>query len=321
MKYETCSKSELIQKIAALDKELEMLRKEKESYEKLDYPWAGNLGRWVWDVKQNQVSCNPKKFEAIGFKREEVDPYIGYDFFTERLHTEDYARVMENMRAHLYGEIEAYEVEYRIRCKDGSYKWYYDRGVVTKRSTSGQPLVVAGIVFDISTQKEIEEKLRRSAQEDALTGIMNRRAIIVFLEKEMERFKRTQSPFCLMMFDIDHFKRVNDKYGHLVGDEVIQQITKLISNEIRQVDGVGRYGGEEFLVVMTDCTPDSAHILAKRIKDKIQQHRFSNDLQITVSIGISDCSSCTNKDIEEIIREADQKMYVSKANGRNCITT
>jgi diguanylate cyclase (GGDEF)-like protein len=86
------------------------------------------------------------------------------------------------------------------------------------------------------------------------------------------------------------------------------------------VDGVGRYGGEEFLVVMTDCSSDSAYVLAKRIKDKVEHYAFLEGMQITVSIGISDCSHCSEHKVEALIKEADRKMYESKEKGRNCIT-
>ena len=127
------------------------------------FPWAGNLGRWSINIKTHEVICNPLKVEALGYSMEELDPV--YEFFTKLLHPEDYEPTMEAMRKHLRGETPAYEAEYRIRSKDGEYKWFYDRGIITERDEEGYPVWVAGIVFDISEQKSKQEELQRLVSE------------------------------------------------------------------------------------------------------------------------------------------------------------
>lgn len=137
--------------IASLEKEL------ADAYA-LKFPWAGNLGRWEWDCLTGKVTYNAKKLRAIGYETGEIDP--GVDDWTARIHPDDYEPTMENMRRHLYGKTEVYEVEYRIRHRDGSYRWFYDRGAVNARSPEGKPLRVGGIVFDISERKEKEARLK-----------------------------------------------------------------------------------------------------------------------------------------------------------------
>lgn len=124
-----------------------------------DFPWIGNLGHWCWFVVENKVYCNDGKINAIGYTREDLGGEIGYEFFTQKLHPDDYSHVMENMTKLLIGESDFYEVEYRIQAKDGSYKWFYDRGKITQRTKDGKPVIIAGIVFDITSQKDMEEKL------------------------------------------------------------------------------------------------------------------------------------------------------------------
>lgn len=110
-------------------------------------------------VESNQVFYNDGKVLALGYNPSEIKGRVGYQFFTEKIHPDDYERVMKNMRNHLEGKSSAYEVEYRIRAKDGQYKWYYDRGKITSGNKDGKPLVVAGIVFDVTHQKKLEQEL------------------------------------------------------------------------------------------------------------------------------------------------------------------
>lgn len=158
MDYNKLNKDELIAELQSKDRFIEHYQEEKAQELDLTFAWTGNLGHWYWDVKGNKVTFNKLKATTLGYSDEEVPENVGFEWFTEKLHPEDYEYVMQNMRDHLYGKSEAYEVEYRIKTKNGSWKWYHDRGTVTKRSNQGEPLFLAGIVFDITTKKEIELK-------------------------------------------------------------------------------------------------------------------------------------------------------------------
>jgi PAS domain S-box-containing protein len=167
MELSKTERENLMKRIEEL--ELEKRRLEKELHERniveedIHFAWAGNLGRWEWYVKENRVDANPLKAGALGFDMGELSP--GHQGFTDRIHPEDYERTMEVMRRHLRGEEPVYEVEYRIRTKDGRWKWFYDRGVVVERDEEGAPVHLTGIVFDITPQKEAEAELKRSQKE------------------------------------------------------------------------------------------------------------------------------------------------------------
>ncbi|MGM0508280.1 MAG: PAS domain-containing sensor histidine kinase [Fusobacteriota bacterium] len=164
MKLKEKSKDELIKLIHEKNELIETLFNESKNQEQLKFAWTNNLGRWYWNVKNNTVKHNPLKVEALGYRVKEVGE-VGYQFFTEKLHPDDYDRVMKKMEEHLKGETDAYEVEYRIRTKNGNWKWYYDRGATTKRDMNGNPVLVAGIVFDITERKKMEKEIKEKNQE------------------------------------------------------------------------------------------------------------------------------------------------------------
>ncbi len=132
-------------------------------HEQLQFSWAGNLGRWEWNVKTGHVIFNPKKVQVLGYEVSEFSPTV--DAFTNLLHPDDYEATMNSMRRHLYGEVPAYEAEYRIKTSSGDYKWFYDRGRIMEYDKDGSPLRLTGIVFDISEQKEFEARLERTNRE------------------------------------------------------------------------------------------------------------------------------------------------------------
>lgn len=156
---------------------------------------------------------------------------------------------------------------------------------------------------------------------DHLTKVKNHRALLSGLDRELERVKRYGRYFTVVMVDIDHFKEVNDTYGHTIGDEVLIGLAKIFKEELRKVDVIGRYGGEEFMLVLPESgCYESVHLL-KRIQDRVREHEWCvQDLNMTFSAGIYlvDKSNCTAS-MKEIIQEADELMYKAKRNGRDRI--
>ena len=166
--YGNRSSAQLVARVAELESFLAAMKQEAASQVGLDYSWAGNLGHWYWNVKANSVEFSPQKTAALGFSEQDLPGSVAFQFFTDRIHTDDYDRVMENMRSHLQHKTQVYECEYRIRHRDGSYRWFYDRGKVTQVDEQNRPILVTGIVFDISARKANEEKLERHAKEMSL---------------------------------------------------------------------------------------------------------------------------------------------------------
>mgnify|MGYP000226134554 CR=1 FL=1 len=148
----------------------------------------------------------------------------------------------------------------------------------------------------------------------------NRRYINEKLPIDIESAKANKLPLSIAMIDIDYFKLINDKYGHLLGDLVLKDITNVIKNNIRgKSDWIARYGGEEFLILFNDTSKEDAYNLSKRIKSVVENSIFKYDdieINITISIGIASLTSEID-DMDKLIRKADEKLYIGKTNGRN----
>ncbi|NLE25022.1 MAG: PAS domain-containing protein [Clostridiaceae bacterium] len=194
MKYADYSKKQLLDRIEELEILNNELLTEKEQETKLEYAWTGNLGQWYWNIKTNAVTFNPLKVTALGYDKSEIPEQVTYQFFTDKLHPEDHEKTMNVMLNHLHGKANVYEAEYRIRTKDGKYKWYYDRGRITQYDDEGKPVLLAGIVFDITEKKEMEidlkeknELLAEQATTDGLTKLSNHRTIIEQLKSEIDK--------------------------------------------------------------------------------------------------------------------------------------
>jgi diguanylate cyclase (GGDEF)-like protein/PAS domain S-box-containing protein len=316
------SYEELVERIKALEKINDQLLKDQFQDVKLNYSWAGSLGHWYWDYQTNKVTYNPLKVMALGFDLSEIKEEVNYQFFTNRLHKDDYQMVMDNMINHLKGITPAYEVEYRIQAKDGSYKWYYDRGVVTQRDREGKPLFLSGIVFDISEKKkyqeELEEKnriLREQSSRDSLTYLYNHRTLYEKLNDFIHQYQMYK-PLVIAMMDIDDFKQVNDTKGHVFGDSILLDLSKIMSHHARKEDVVARYGGEEFFMIFPNSTLDEVYHVCEQIRKDFMKITASHGPKVTLSIGLAQYNHGT---ASEFIHQADINLYEAKRNGKNQI--
>ena len=322
MDFEKLTKNELIQMLKGQQSLSEELLNEKEHLAVLDFAWPGNLGHWYWNIKSNEIRYNFMKMTALGYSLDEIPEYVTYQFFADKIHPEDYQRATDVMTKHLKGDTDVYEVEFRIRAKDGSYRWFYDRGKITQYDEDGSPLFLAGIVYDITEKKkvlqELEEKkkiLVELSLTDELTGIYNHRTLIDQLMMLILDTDFMKHPFSIAMLDIDDFKKINDTHGHLFGDVVLHDISEILKNNIRDKDILGRYGGEEFMIIFRDTKEADAIKSANRIRRKIEANFFSQ-IQITISGGVKEY---TGEKLEELIRSADMKLFQVKNNGKNQI--
>lgn len=187
-------------------------------------------------------------------------------------------------------------------------------------STSGKLLGYRGVDRDITQRKKAEEKLKYMATHDALTGLYNRKVLDKLIIDEVGRSERYGHPISIFMLDIDHFKQINDTYGHQTGDTVLQNIASIMVNSIRKMDYAARYGGEEFIIVLPETSLAEAEEMAERLCFSIAEHSFltkdDKKLNITASIGVATFPEHAQS-WKDLIHAADNAMYAAKKAGRN----
>jgi two-component system cell cycle response regulator len=165
---------------------------------------------------------------------------------------------------------------------------------------------------------ELQDQLVAQATHDSLTGLLNREAILDVLDTETARAVRTKSRLAVIMADIDHFKSVNDEHGHLAGDSVLREVSKGMSSSVRAYDSIGRYGGEEFLIVVPGCNLAEASQLAERLRNNVRNAAVQapgGSIPVTISFGVADVSVCNNS--VDLLRSADEALYAAKKSGRD----
>jgi diguanylate cyclase (GGDEF)-like protein len=164
------------------------------------------------------------------------------------------------------------------------------------------------------------EQLREKAMHDALTGLLNRGAFYETFEQEVSRARRQQTPLTLMIADLDHFKRINDRYGHVAGDEVLRETARRLRSAVRVTDAVGRYGGEEFVGLGVDCGLDEGLKMAERFRRAVSAapiHTPSGAIELTTSVGVAAVADMN--DAIQVFKDADDALYRAKFGGRNRI--
>jgi diguanylate cyclase (GGDEF)-like protein len=181
----------------------------------------------------------------------------------------------------------------------------------------------AALEEEIKQKKLLEAELRAIATTDALTGVYTRRQLIEFGENEIKRFLRTKRPLCILMLDIDHFKNINDTHGHAAGDAALKCFTAICQESIRTTDILGRIGGEEFVVIISETHGEEAFEVAERIRKNVEAKEFLIEdlglsLKVTVSIGAYSAVD-TDSSFEQIMIKADNALYEAKRGGRNSV--
>jgi len=174
---------------------------------------------------------------------------------------------------------------------------------------------ILGISTDITDQKKLEQKALTLAKTDALTNLVNRLELDSILNIQIEKSKRFKHPLSLIMFDIDHYKKVNDNYGHIVGDQCLVEMANILKNNSRVVDTVGRWGGEEFLIICSETDLNGAKKLAEKLRSVIDNNAFKHVNHITGSFGVT--SFQVEDTPDTLINRADQALYSAKELGRN----
>ncbi len=204
--------------------------------------------------------------------------------------------------------------ENRFRCKDGSIKW-----ISWNSFPDLEKRQVFAVARDVTERRKLEEELRRLATTDPLTGANNRRHFIEQAAAELTRSRRYGSPLAVVMIDVDHFKRINDTYGHDAGDEVLRRMVDCCLQTLRSSDIFGRFGGEEFAAVLQESSQETALQTCARLAKKLAKMKIRTprgEISLTVSIGLTMLSG-PDQSIDALLKRADNALYEAKKAGRN----
>jgi diguanylate cyclase (GGDEF)-like protein len=215
-----------------------------------------------------------------------------------------------------------FEAEFRYRNFRGKWFDVFMRVSVPQEYRKSLTRVIVTLQ-DIGKQKNLERHLKKVAQLDGLTKLLNQREISRRLEEELVRSRRYGLDLSCLMIDVDHFKIINDKYGHPKGDQILKRVAIFLKESIRRSDIIGRYGGDEFLLILPQTSPHNAKIAATRVKEifskKMAQYQKNAPVQNTLSIGISGFPNEGIKTYKNMIVQADKALYLAKASGRDTI--
>lgn len=230
--------------------------------------------------------------------------------------------VFKLLKAHFLTR-KPFQAEYRVKRADGNYRWIINAGV-PRFNIDGEFVGFIGSCIDITQHKEMEEELWGLATTDGLTGFLNRRHFLALLQAEFDRMQRNaELRSSVLMLDLDHFKRINDDYGHAIGDEVLKHFSQIIRSQQRRVDVIGRLGGEEFAIILPDTNLAKAHVLAERLRQAVAHNPLIHEtttIAVTVSIGIA-LLQMGSRSAENVLKEADHALYQAKHAGRNQVAT
>jgi diguanylate cyclase (GGDEF)-like protein/PAS domain S-box-containing protein len=269
---------------------------------------ANPHGVLLYDFESNKIMYANRSITRIsGYSMEELlsmeDPLSFIDPLTLRRAEEAIER-----RKGGYKGLISYRI--RVRTKGGKYKWLKLSSVVV--SYRGKPVSVITLV-DISKEVSREKRLVELATRDQLTGIFNRHALIEHFEHLIAQAERYNAVFSILMFDIDNFKRINDTYGHILGDKVLKEVAKATKGVLRRSDLFGRWGGEEFVVLLPMTSDPSSP--AEKVRQAVESCGLCQEVGVTVSVGATAYRS--GDSLDSMVARADEALYIAKKQGKN----
>jgi diguanylate cyclase (GGDEF)-like protein/PAS domain S-box-containing protein len=259
-------------------------------------------GRWL---KVNRALC-----ELTGYSEAELLAGSFHDI----THAEDLDTDMEQVAQLLSGTISAYAVDKRYLTRAGKQKWV-QLTVSLARDGAGDPQYFVAQLQDVDARKRYESQLEQLASRDPLTGLLNHRIFHEQLQGEVARARRHHRPMSVALLDLDHFKHVNDRYGHPAGDQVLRQVAARLTGLIREGEYLARVGGEEFAMILPETSAGGAYVAAERARRIVAATPFENVGHLTLSAGV--CELGDGGDAKQVYAQADRALYWAKAQGRN----
>ncbi|PYQ52208.1 MAG: hypothetical protein DMF78_11710, partial [Acidobacteria bacterium] len=263
-----------------------------------------NDGLWDWNLRTGRAYFSPRWKAMLGHAEDEVGATIEEWF--RRIHAEDRGRVQRKIEDHLQGRSLRFEDEHRMKHKDGSYRWVLSRGFAS-RSYHGRPYRMAGGQTDVTDRRAY----------DPLTGLPNRALFAERLEDALARNRRRKGQFAVLFVDLDHFKAVNDTFGHVAGDHLLVEVARRLEASVRPGDTVARFAGDEFAILLERIQEVAdATGVADRIQNALAAPVVVNDQEALPSASVGVALSLTEyARPEDVLRDADAAMYRAKQEG------
>lgn len=293
----------------------------QESLTQLRFVLEGSeLGFWDWDIANGTVERNAQWANMLGYTHAELQTTTQQ--WSDFVHPEDRARAWDSIFAVVEGRSAAHKLEYRMLHKDGGVRWILDQAKVMQRDAQGRATRMCGTHTDITERKLLEEELTRQARVDELTGVHNRRFFMARAESELRRAVRYGKPLSLLMLDVDHFKQINDSHGHKVGDAALQTLTATCQSALRDIDVLGRLGGEEFAVLLPETDLGLALTVAERLRAAVARAPLpledGGPVQLSASFGVASMLGADDN-LDALLGRADRALYAAKDSGRNAV--
>jgi diguanylate cyclase (GGDEF)-like protein/PAS domain S-box-containing protein len=306
-------------------------------------------GVWDWHANTGYVYRSPGWGRMLGYPAEAIPSTI--DFWEGSLHPEDRVRVLKHFDDYIHNHTSTYHIEYRFRKADNTYLWLEDRAKIIEWNEDGSVARMIGAHRDIHERKlnleqlaqqnhsledlveerthqlieanaELESKIaevQRLAETDTLTGVANRYRLEKTLELEVERAERFHQPLSVIALDIDDFKIVNDEFGHANGDMVLVQMSRLLKKNIREIDLLARWGGDEFMILLPNTGLEAAAHTAEKLRQLIVEAKLDKRATITSSFGVAQLRQ--GESAMRLSIRADNALYQSKESGKNRISS
>lgn len=269
----------------------------------------------ITNFENGKISeVNDTFLDLVGYKKEEI---IGKTILDLKIFRGYKKREKLIQEIDTYGKISDMEIE--ILNKDNNLRKAIVN-IVPLQLNNHMFLLTS--ILDITTRTQYEEKILDISNRDYLTGVYNRRYVYSRAKEIIEEHKRTNKIFSVSIIDIDNFKLINDTYGHVAGDFILKEFTKVMNERLRPYDILGRYGGEEFILILNHADLEKSYLILKRILNFIRNKTFlfdGNFIKLTFSAGIASCQELSENEIEidKLVKIADRKMYLAKDSGKN----
>lgn len=277
---------------------------------------ASGVGVWDYELAANEVVWDDSMYALYGIDR--ASSSSSYETWYNSVFPEDRPAVDAALQATLT-QGAPYTPCFRIRRGDGELRYIQARARIYL-DAAGKPVRLVGINEDITERKALQDKLERQANQDYLTGLFNRRHFLEQGQLEFARMQRYGEALSVFMLDIDYFKNVNDTYGHKAGDIVLQKLSDIMRQTLRTFDVIGRYGGEEFAILLPETDLQKATEVAERLRETISRTdvvlETGRKVHFTVSIGVAGLKD-KNTGLDTLLNLADRAMYQAKTSGRD----